>query len=44
MPADTAYTALTEALYILGQMEQTTTTKRLIKLLAYVLQLETIKK
>jgi hypothetical protein len=40
---DTTYTALTEALYILGQMEQNNTTKRLIKLLAFVLQLETKK-
>jgi hypothetical protein len=41
---DTAYTALSEAIYILGQMEPSNTTKRLIKLLAYVLQLETLKK
>jgi hypothetical protein len=38
------FAALTEAIYILGQMEQNATTKRLIKLLAYVLQLEALKK
>jgi hypothetical protein len=40
---DTAFTALSEAIYILGQMEPNATTKRLIKLLAFVLQLETKK-
>ena len=39
-----SYAALCEAIFILGQMEQNVTTKRLLKLLAYVLQLETLKK
>jgi hypothetical protein len=40
---DTAIASLSEAIYILGQMQQNETTKRLIKLIAYVLQLETKK-